>query len=321
VPDAVARTDLEGNVTFCTQRHATLFGYNNAEELIGTNAFSVIVPEEEGKARAGMERALNGEVIRNDHHCRCVDGSVVLVELSANLVRSASGEPEGFIAVLRDVSVEREREAQIRQLVREKTRLIAELKHRTKNHLSTVAGFISLQMSEEQNQDTRRALQETQNRITLIRELYEQIYDLPETEDEIEIRPYLLRVVAQLRDSFAGILDVSIDTRVCESRVRSNILLHIGIIANELMTNSLKYAFSSSDDPGSIQLDVSEPTEETIRIEVRDNGSGFPETILEGRDFGFGLQVVEAYAQESGGTVSLHNHADGAVAAVVLLKE
>ncbi|MBI4917530.1 MAG: PAS domain S-box protein [Acidobacteria bacterium] len=105
LPDAVTVTDLQGRITEASAQADALWGGTGTKGLVGRNAFDQIAPEDRARAAAGMHRTLTEGVARGlEYSLLRIDGTRYTGELSAALVRGASGEPVGFIASIRDVT-------------------------------------------------------------------------------------------------------------------------------------------------------------------------------------------------------------------------
>ncbi|MFX0114991.1 MAG: PAS domain S-box protein, partial [Candidatus Hodarchaeota archaeon] len=104
-PDAVTVTDLEGHITFASQRTAQLHGFLNSEELLGKNAFDLIAPEDHEIAMKNLNKTLEAGSVRNAEYTLLrKNGSRFVGALNAALIKNGSGEPEAFIATTRDIS-------------------------------------------------------------------------------------------------------------------------------------------------------------------------------------------------------------------------
>jgi two-component sensor histidine kinase len=93
----------------------------------------------------------------------------------------------------------------------------------------------------------------------------------------------------------------------------------VGIIVNELVTNALKYAFSDARG-GTVTVTVRREGEGVLLIRVADDGPGFPAEVLESGSYGFGLTLVEGYAQQFRGSMDVAS-AGGAAVSVRLQLE
>ncbi|MFQ5923637.1 MAG: PAS domain S-box protein, partial [Anaerolineales bacterium] len=104
-PDAVTMTDLEGRITFASQKTLDLHGFDRLDEVLGRNAFDLIAPEDHEKAMLNLEKTLQEGVVAN---CEYIflrkDGTRFQGGLNASMIRNGSGEPNGFIATTADIS-------------------------------------------------------------------------------------------------------------------------------------------------------------------------------------------------------------------------
>ncbi len=125
-PDAVILTDLEGRVRLCNRRAAALHGCESGEELLNSNFFDLIAPEDRERAMANAMRTVQQGGIR-DVEYRMVrrDSSHFSAELSASIMRDAEGRPRAITAVIRDVT-ERKRTEEVLQRSEEHFRSLTE---------------------------------------------------------------------------------------------------------------------------------------------------------------------------------------------------
>ncbi len=104
-PDAITVTDLDGNITYISERALELHGFDESEEMIGRGAFEFIAPEDHKKAMENLQRTLEEGVIRGVKYTMLrKDGTRFIGELDASLIRDAQGEPKAFIAITRDIT-------------------------------------------------------------------------------------------------------------------------------------------------------------------------------------------------------------------------
>lgn len=104
-PDAVTATDLNGKITYASQRTLDLHGYKSADELIGRNAFELIIPEDQKRAVSNFKRTLEKGTIREiEYTLLRKDGTQFIGELNASLVKDIKGNPKALIAITRDIT-------------------------------------------------------------------------------------------------------------------------------------------------------------------------------------------------------------------------
>ncbi len=127
-PDAITMTGLSGVINFASPQTVKLHGYEKHQELIGKNALDLIEPTDHEKALGNMQRTLNnGEIKKVEYTMLRKDGTRLVGELSAALIRDADGAPKAFIATTRDISdrkaAEQERLHLLNQLQAERSKL------------------------------------------------------------------------------------------------------------------------------------------------------------------------------------------------------
>lgn len=115
-PEAVTVTDLEGRITYASQRTLDLHGVASAEGLVGKSAFEFIAPEDRERAAQNLRRTLERGVVRDlEYTLLRKDGSPFAGEMNAALIRDAQGNPRAFIATVRDITERRRSEEALRR--------------------------------------------------------------------------------------------------------------------------------------------------------------------------------------------------------------
>ncbi|UCH79223.1 MAG: PAS domain S-box protein [Candidatus Coatesbacteria bacterium] len=113
-PDAIAQMDLEGKIVAVNRQTVKLYGGAGPEDVIGQNAVELIEPARQEAARRTMEEVLEqGAVSGIEYRVRRKDGTYYDVEVSSSVVRDGQGNPQGFLAVIRDVSARKRAERKL----------------------------------------------------------------------------------------------------------------------------------------------------------------------------------------------------------------
>jgi PAS domain S-box-containing protein len=103
-PDAITVTDLNGNIIECNQATSMLHGFNK-KELIGKNALELFSPKDLERAKESLKETLESESVKNlEYTLLTKDGQEFPAELSACLIRDASGNPLSFVAITKDIT-------------------------------------------------------------------------------------------------------------------------------------------------------------------------------------------------------------------------
>ncbi len=211
--------------------------------------------------------------------------------------RKIAGEVGGIAAVaLRQA---RYRDA-LKASLAEKDLLFRELQHRVKNNLVMAMGIVSLERSRTSEPAVRGTLAEVEGRLRSISSLYESLLVSPDSI-RIDLRDYLGRMVKVLREGLLAGSPIRIDLECAEIRVSSKVALNVGLIAHELVSNAVKYAFPGRPD-GRILVRLGRDGENLV-LSVSDNGVGLPAE-EEGRRDGMGSWILRALAAQIGGDLA-----------------
>ncbi len=165
--------------------------------------------------------------------------------------------------------------------------LLKEIHHRVKNNLEVVSSLLELQSAQIDDQDTKDAMQESQNRVQSIAIVHQKLYQ-GKNLGAIEMKDYFLNLSESILDSFAAEDKVHIELAMEKLELDIDTAVPLGLIVNELLTNTLKYAFPAGGN-GNVFIKLEKKTGNVLHLEVSDNGIG-KSGIVKGS--GFGTQLI-----------------------------
>jgi len=221
------------------------------------------------------------------------------------------------VVVIRDITERKKAEELTRESLEQKETMLKEIHHRVKNNLQIVASFLSLQSRLINDKRIEQYFQESQNRIAAMALIHEQLYDAVDLSG-IRLNSYLQDLIAQLVHTY-GSQDRVVRTAVSAPDMPIPIerAVPLGLIVNELVTNSLVHGVSSlnkKEGEGRIELTITKKDDHHTLI-VRDNGPGLPEGFDISASGSLGLSLVETLAQQLNGKLTFKD-GNGAVAVV-----
>ncbi|HUJ50850.1 MAG TPA: histidine kinase dimerization/phosphoacceptor domain -containing protein [Bryobacteraceae bacterium] len=194
-----------------------------------------------------------------------------------------------IIGVGRDLSERRKSEAQSVAL-REKTALLKEIHHRVKNNLQVISSLLSLQAARMQSSQERQPFRDSQARVQAMALLHEQLYQSQDLS-RIDFGAYLGTLAAEILRVSRRSKDISLRLELQSVWVNSDIATPCGLIVNELITNSCKYAFPASS--GEIRLALAEDEQHNLVLRIGDDGVGLPAELDFRKATTLGLQLVD----------------------------
>ncbi len=190
------------------------------------------------------------------------------------------------------------------QLLQDKELLLREIHHRVKNNLEVVSSLLALQSAQIDDAPTKDAMQESQNRVQSIGIVHQKLYQGTNL-GSIEMKDYFLNLSESILDSFGAEQRVTIECAMDQLDVDIDTAVPLGLIVNELLTNTLKYAFPEGQ-PGKVRIKLLRPKEGVLQLEVSDNGVG-KSGITKGT--GFGGQLISLLTRQLNGTMKEEVHA------------
>jgi two-component sensor histidine kinase len=201
--------------------------------------------------------------------------------------------PEGIIIQSTDITEKKQAERLVEASLKEKEILLRELNHRTKNNMHVIASLLSLKASALKDDETRNILNDMMNRIKTIANIHDML-NYSNDLNQVDLSEYILNIINLLSTSFLENTErISIKKELEEIKVHVDTAISCGLIINELITNSLKYAFPG-DRKGEIVIKLAKP-DDKIELCISDNGIGFEKK--ESHEGKLGLQIFQLIAE------------------------
>jgi two-component sensor histidine kinase/tetratricopeptide (TPR) repeat protein len=168
---------------------------------------------------------------------------------------------------------------------------LSEVHHRIKNNLQIVTSLLNVQKNKLTSVEAKTALQESQSRIKAIALVHEQLYSFSEF-DELNIKHYAEKVINSISRSSGFGQGIKMKVELDEVHFPLDKSVSVGIILNELTTNSFKYAFPDHSG-GEVQV-TGTKTADFYTLTVRDSGVGLPDGFNHEHSDGVGFRIIQA---------------------------
>lgn len=201
-----------------------------------------------------------------------------------------------------DVTAVIEAQEQLQKSLLEKEALLGEIHHRVKNNLTVVYSLLELQAIQEKNADIAFAYRESQSRIKAMALVHEMLYKSNSFE-AIELFAYLKNLAEHLQNLLA--IDKTVELKFIGEAVvlPINKAVTCGLFANEILTNSYKYAIPYCDNP--IICIRLEEKDGIVEIEICDNGPGLNKDFEEGKNASLGFKLMRTFASQLKGELEI----------------
>jgi len=284
---------LTGEVYF-SKRLKELLGYSEDDlENRLESVLNLVHPEDKENVVAEMKKYFKGEIpiYATEHRLKCRDGSYKWILNRGKIIKKNSdSKPQRVIGIFTDVTESRTIKNSLVSALAEKETYMRELQHRVKNSLAMITSLISLELGQSENPDVRRSLKTIEGRVMVLNKLYQLLYS-GEGSSELPLDIYLKTIIGSITEGYGDSAGkVSVITELDNIDIDPKRATSIGIILNELLTNSIKYAFTGRDSGTvnvALQLD-----DNSIKLKVSDDGEGLPENFNSELSAGLGLKLI-----------------------------
>jgi PAS domain S-box-containing protein len=210
----------------------------------------------------------------------------------------------GGIAV--DITDRIKVEQKLKISLREKEVLLKEVYHRVKNNLQITSSLLELQSAHIRDDYDRELFRESQNRLSTMAMIHEQLYKT-DNLSSINMQDYITNLVTGLLKSYdSG--DVVTDIRVDDTLFTLDTAIPLGLIINEIVTNSLKHAFRKQLlKENRLTIRLSKRADNVMQLIVADNGPGLPSQDVIDSKKSLGMELIDALTSQLGGKLDIRS--------------
>ncbi len=206
-------------------------------------------------------------------------------------------------SIIRDVTERKKTEKMLEKSLHEKEILLKEIHHRVKNNLMIISSLLNLQSDYIKDEESKNIFKESQNRARSMALIHERLYQSIDLK-RMDFGDYIRSLSTELLHTYEvdpGLIKLKINVE--DIFLDINTAIPLGLIVNELVTNSLKHAFPEGNS-GEINVDF-HPIDDYYEFTVKDNGVGFPEDIDYQNTESLGLQIVTSLTDQIDGEITL----------------
>lgn len=186
---------------------------------------------------------------------------------------------------------------------RENELLLKEIHHRVKNNLEIVSSLLELQSSIIDDPTVQEAVNSSKSRVYSMGIIHQKLYQSDQLTT-VEMRDYLINLSENISNLFSPDGKIKIECNMPELVLDVDTAMSVGLIANEVLTNSFKYAFEGKNE-GKIEINMKPegPDEDNIELQIKDNGIG-RDNDKPSKGTGFGTMLIELLTKQLGGTLT-----------------
>ncbi|WP_080054485.1 tetratricopeptide repeat-containing sensor histidine kinase [Spirosoma aerolatum] len=232
---------------------------------------------------------------------------VVLLAIILSLVYNRYRLKQKSNAILEAQQIEiNDKNASLQRLLTEKEWLLKEIHHRVKNNLQIVMSLLNTQSAYLTDEAAMLAIRDSQHRVQAISLIHQKLYQ-SENLSAIDMSVYIRELVEYLRDFFGAGQRIRFETHLDPVKLGVSYAVPIGLILNEAITNSIKYAFPGNM-VGQITISFQHMGGTNYVITITDNGIGLPATIDSQQHDSLGLSLMRGLSDDIDGQFSITNN-------------
>ena len=305
----IVTLNKRGEITLINRKGCEILGYPK-RALIGKNWFDTCIPERfRSKTREAFQQIIAGNLQASEYYENPIlthSGEERIIAWHNTILTDKSGNPIGTLSSGEDITQRKQAEEQIKAALKEKEVLLREIHHRVKNNMQIVSSLLRLQSRYTKDKQSLDIFKASRSRIESMAFIHEKLYQSKDLT-KIDFNDYVNTLVRNLFTTYG----------VSTARIKLNIdIKHVslpldkaipcGLIINELVSNSLKYAFPANKQ-GEIRITLYPTNENQLELIVSDNGISIPENIDFRNTDSLGLHLVTILAEDQlQGEISLN---------------
>ena len=268
-PSIILSLDNDFKIQDCNRMVSTL-GYK-PNELIGKNINDIL----EDKIK---------EPTPGEYRIKKKDDSILYAKINFSKLE------DEIIVVMEDITP-------LKESIREKELLLREIHHRVKNNLQIISSLLSIQERKTSDQNFKDVLSSSKERIKSIALLHEQLYQSTDLAN-VKIKDYIKDLVRKTLQAYPT--DTRIETDIEDITLNIETSLPIGLIINELLTNTIKHANAKNVE---IRL---KKVNGDLTLHYKDDGRGLTKDEIQ-KSEGLGWQLIESLKDQLGGKLTIKN--------------
>jgi len=184
----------------------------------------------------------------------------------------------------------------------EKTTMLKEIHHRVKNNLQVVNSLLKFQSREIEDENILAMFKDAQNRVLSMALLHEKMYKSEDIK-HIDVQEHFSLLVEDLVKTYAVKKNIDVDVSISDVDIGLRTLVPLGLIINEMITNSLKHAFKNKKQ-GIIKVHIKPYSDNFYEMIIGDNGIGLKENQ---KSTGLGTKLIQIFTKQLNATIEKLN--------------
>ena len=283
---------------------------NNEQSILQQQLVAIVGDSDlENSRRLVSEQKAANEKFRSDLQRESERTNLVLISLVFILLGFA-GVVYAYLKSIKNQRLIAQQKHMIENSLKEKDSLLKEIHHRVKNNLQMVSSLLSLQTKNTRSKAAILALEEGKSRVKAMALIHQKLYQ-NEDLSVIEMQGYIESLINSVQSVYkkgGHNITITIDAEGTELDIDRAI--PFGLILNELVSNSFKYAFPENDEHGKIYIHLRKNGDQGY-FEYTDNGVGLPEDTDERANSSMGIRLMNRLVNQLQSKLNVDKSGEG----------
>lgn len=293
---------LEDRYVYVNNSITAITGYSRREFLAFEHVWDLIHPDHREIARQNAEARRRGEPAPHNYELKilCKDGTARWLDVSLGTI-----EWEGRRATLGtafDITDRHDALERGNRLLAENTLILKEAHHRIKNNMNLISALLSLEAESVAGTHCEQLLRDGAARAQSMMVLYDKLYRAGGVS-HLSLDAFIPSLLEEVLSTFPATPSIETVLQIGAFEVDSRTLSTIGIIINELVTNSMKHAFVGRMT-GTIGIEADRGNG-AFTLAYHDDGVGLPETVVPSPGSTFGMQLIHLLVEQLKGEITI----------------
>jgi PAS domain S-box-containing protein len=298
--NAVLIADPDGVIEWVNDGFLLMFGLAK-ENVIGQKIPGIKVYQNVGQEITDAVREKRSRIFESNVNTH--EQENIWISTTLTPIYEESGNLKKIVLVDTDITVGKNLQRQIEASLKEKDILLKEIHHRVKNNLQIIISLLNLQSDYIKDEQTLKAVTDGQNRVRSMALVHEKFYQSEELS-QIDFGEYLEKLCQYLYQSYGDRTDrIHVKINAGAVALDMDTAMPCGLLVNEIVSNSYKYAFPGSRE-GNIIINLNSSDREVI-MEIGDDGVGLKPGFDIHSAESLGMQLILALTSQVDGNLEL----------------
>jgi len=296
--------DSEGIVVMANKAFLKAYNVPKKEAVLGMNALTEPANVRQGVVKY-IKEALSGKIVETPEieFISPYENRKTVTKSRLFPIFDTTNTLTNVVVMHEDITERKRAEDQIKASLEEKEVLLREIHHRVKNNLQIISSLLNLQSRYIKDKQVLHVFKESQNRIKSMALIHKKLYQSKDLA-RIDFAEYVRSLIADLFRSYKADYDlITLKINIDDVFLGIDTAIPCGLIINELVSNSLKYAFKGGQ--GEIRIDLHSEKEGKFTLIVSDSGLGLPKDLDFRNTESLGLQLICTLVDQLQGTIGL----------------